>query len=126
MLPTYTSDAGKTGENFACEHLKKQGYTILARNWRKKYGEIDIVAKAPGGTLVFVEVKYLRVVGDGGLMPEDQLTFDKSKKLKKTCQAFANSHPELVLRKGWRIDLLAILPFDNKAYLFKHFSILLR
>ncbi len=44
------------GENAAAEFLKKKGYVILERNFRKGYGEIDIIA-VKKGTLVFVEVK---------------------------------------------------------------------
>lgn len=48
---------GDLEENLACEYMKKNGYTILERNFRCKIGEIDIVA-LDGKYLVFVEVKY--------------------------------------------------------------------
>ena len=47
---------GKKGENFACDFLRDIGYKIIHRNWRCRWGEIDIIAK-DGETLVFVEVK---------------------------------------------------------------------
>ena len=48
--------AGMAGEEIACAYLTEQGYTILERNWRRKGGEIDIIAeKSP--YLVFAEVK---------------------------------------------------------------------
>jgi putative endonuclease len=47
---------GISGENLACDALSRQGYAILARRYRTRVGEIDIVAR-DGGTLVFVEVK---------------------------------------------------------------------
>ena len=47
---------GKQGEDLACRHLERLGYKILARNYRGRCGEIDIVAEERG-TLVFVEVK---------------------------------------------------------------------
>jgi putative endonuclease len=47
---------GKTGEDLACEELERRGYAILARRYRTRFGEIDIVARA-NGTIVFVEVK---------------------------------------------------------------------
>jgi putative endonuclease len=47
---------GKTGEDLACRELERRGYAILARRWRQRAGEIDIVAR-DGRTLVFVEVK---------------------------------------------------------------------
>jgi putative endonuclease len=47
---------GKMGENLACAELQRRGYAILARRYRTRYGEIDIVAR-DGSTVVFVEVK---------------------------------------------------------------------
>lgn len=47
---------GKEGEDLACRHLEAQGFRILARNWRCRAGELDIVAR-DGPVTVFVEVK---------------------------------------------------------------------
>ena len=47
---------GKTGEDLAVAELERRGYAILARRYRTKHGEIDIVAR-DGETMVFVEVK---------------------------------------------------------------------
>lgn len=47
---------GKKGEDAACAYLERKGYVICRRNYRCRYGEIDIIA-AKGGELSFVEVK---------------------------------------------------------------------
>jgi len=47
---------GKRGEDLACAELERRGYAILARRFRVRSGELDIVAR-DGPTLVFVEVK---------------------------------------------------------------------
>jgi putative endonuclease len=47
---------GKSGEDRACCELERRGYAILARRYRTRFGEIDIVAR-DGPTIVFVEVK---------------------------------------------------------------------
>ena len=47
---------GKTGEELACEELRRRGYAVLDRRYRTRSGELDIVAR-DGPTLVFVEVK---------------------------------------------------------------------
>ena len=47
---------GKTGEDLACRELERRGYAILARRYRLRMGEIDIVCR-DGRTVVFVEVK---------------------------------------------------------------------
>lgn len=56
-MPTQQqSEFGKQGEEVACRELRRRGYAILARGYRTRHGEIDIVAR-DGGVLVFVEVK---------------------------------------------------------------------
>src|SRR5437762_518179 len=47
---------GKIGEDLACRELERRGYAILARRYRRRGGELDIVAR-DGDTMVFVEVK---------------------------------------------------------------------
>jgi len=47
---------GKTGEDLACEELQRRGYAIVARRYRRRGGELDIIAR-DGATLVFIEVK---------------------------------------------------------------------
>jgi putative endonuclease len=47
---------GKSGEDLACRELERRGYAIVARRFRVRSGELDIVAR-DGGVLVFVEVK---------------------------------------------------------------------
>ena len=47
---------GKTGEDLACGELERHGYVIVARRYRRRGGELDIIAR-DGQTLVFVEVK---------------------------------------------------------------------
>lgn len=58
-LLQYNQDAGKLGEELAAEELRRRGYAILARRYRTRFGEIDIVAQDEG-TVVFVEVKARR------------------------------------------------------------------
>lgn len=47
---------GKAAEDLACEELERRGYAVLARRYRRRGGEVDIIA-LDGGTVVFVEVK---------------------------------------------------------------------
>ena len=69
---------GQWGEKVAAHHLEAKGYEIVARNWRCREGEIDLVARA-GAEYVFVEVKTRRGRSQG--LPEEALTPRKSKKL---------------------------------------------
>ena len=52
----YRTKTGRRGEDFVAQALQQKGWTICARNWRKREGEIDIIA-LDGEVLVFVEVK---------------------------------------------------------------------
>ncbi len=54
--PTRKQKIGKMGEDVACEYLRRHGFEVVERNYWKKWGEIDIVAKKDH-TLHFVEVK---------------------------------------------------------------------
>ncbi|MDA1092554.1 MAG: YraN family protein [Acidobacteria bacterium] len=56
---------GKQGEDLACRELRRRGYAILARRYRTRFGEIDVIARDQG-SLVFVEVKTRRRGGFGG------------------------------------------------------------
>lgn len=51
-----TKKSGQLGEETAAAHLDAKGYVILARNYRSRYGEIDIIAQQQG-IVVFIEVK---------------------------------------------------------------------
>lgn len=52
----YRQKLGQAGEDYAVDYLRKNGYSIVATNFRTKCGEIDIIARE-NGYLVFVEVK---------------------------------------------------------------------
>ena len=54
--PIDRQSLGKTGEDLACRELERRGYVILARRYRTRFGEIDIVSD-DRGVIVFVEVK---------------------------------------------------------------------
>lgn len=55
---------GARGEALAAQYLQRAGYRILVRNYRCRYGEIDLVAEE-GGNLVFIEVKTRSGAGFG-------------------------------------------------------------
>lgn len=59
------ANAGRRAEDLAARYLERQGLTIVARNYRTRQGEIDIVARDEG-TLVFVEVRMRSRTGFGG------------------------------------------------------------
>ncbi len=112
-----TSKTGKTGEDLACGYLVDHGYRILKRNHREGHDEIDIIGRSGDGTLVFFEVKTLK--GGGGendLSPEDNMSSAKLNKIERGCRSFAGKNRKLIdERRGWRIDLLAVVLGENNA-----------
>ena len=77
--------SGKTGENAATKFLKKSGYKILERNFRKTYGEIDIIAKC-GENIAFVEVKTRK--SDAYGTPAEFVTREKQQKIIKCAYTY--------------------------------------
>lgn len=99
---------GFLGESKAASYLASQGYKILERNFKKRYGELDIVA-IDGKTLVFVEVKT-RKSGKFG-SPEEAITPWKLQSLVKSAQYYKLLHPNLP--DAMRIDMVSIHLLPN-------------
>lgn len=94
---------GTWGEDRAAEYLRAQGYEIVDRNFRCRYGEVDIVAKT-GRYLVFAEVK-LRKSADYGFARE-AVTYSKQQKLRTTALCWLQAHPPTRLQP--RFDVLEV------------------
>ena len=77
---------GNMGEEAAVQALKKRGYKIIARNYRTKMGEIDIIAK-DGEYTVFVEVRLRKSNAFG--TPADTIDKRKQQKIIKAAQMYA-------------------------------------
>lgn len=101
----------RLGEKLASEYLQKQGYKIIEKNFRKGYGEIDVIA-IDKDTLVFVEVKTKTSNSFG--TPFEAITPFKIKALERTAMFYKKLHPELP--DALRIDAVSvILSKDNSA-----------
>ena len=94
---------GAWGEHVAATRLEADGYRIVARNWRCTQGEIDLIAQASDGLMVFVEVKTRRGRSMG--LPEEALTPHKSRKLIQLAEIYLGEHD---LDVEWRLDLMAV------------------
>ncbi len=95
---------GDSGERVAALHLTQSGYTILARNFRTRTGEMDLIARDTDG-LAFIEVRTRR--GNVRGTPEESLTPRKCARLIAVAQEFLQTHAEYA-DAAWRIDLVAI------------------
>lgn len=103
---------GAIGENIAAKYLENKGFYVIDRNYRKKWGELDIIAHK-NGTIHFVEVKTVSKKSYGGKFeqeinnyrPEDNMHPWKLSRLKRAIQTY-------MLEKGvdgdWQFDLACI------------------
>lgn len=94
---------GRRGEELASEFLKKKGYKIIDRNFRRGYGEIDIIA-VKDKTLVFVEVKTAN--STFLISPLEHINYFKLKTLIRSAEFYKSMHPELP--SAMRIDAVAV------------------
>ena len=102
------NELGKEGEEMAAKWLTEKGYTILHRNWRHSYHEIDIVAMK-GKFLHFVEVKARNFSSFG--YPEDSVTKKKFKNLQKAADEYLFLNPG---HKWIQYDILSITLYRDK------------
>ncbi len=116
---TLRSELGRLGEEAAARYLSQKGYRVVERNFRRPWGELDVVARAPDGTLVLVEVKTMR---PGALRPEDQMSRAKLEKFRRVASLYAGAHRELVDdRRGWRLDLVALVR-EGSRFRVRHYE----
>ena len=95
---------GDYGEDLAAEYLKKIGYTVLKRNYKNEYGEIDVIALGEE-YLVFVEVK-MRTTDAFGL-PSEAVTNTKMRKICQVAGAYIAS--KQLFDMPVRFDVIEIL-----------------
>lgn len=95
---------GKFGEDAATAYLERRGYVVVARGWRCRTGELDIVARR-GEQLVFVEVRARRGLAT---TPEETITSRKRVRLAQLAYAYLDAHG-LPLEGSWRIDVVAVV-----------------
>ncbi len=94
----------RQGEEQATQYLQAQGYAILARNWRKREGELDIVA-LEGDALAFIEVKTRRTLAYGA--GEESIDPRKQAQLARLAQRFLDENPHIAFREC-RFDVVII------------------
>jgi putative endonuclease len=95
---------GARGEALAVDFLTVRGYAVLARNYRCKGGEVDIVARE-GKTLVFVEVKTRRTMEYG--LPQLAVTPFKQRQISKAALTWLAAHHQESAPA--RFDVIAVL-----------------
>lgn len=96
-------ELGFSGENLAVAELERRGYAILARRYRTRRGEIDIIAQ-DGATIVFVEVKA-RTTAERGSAAEAVTPAKQRQLVAMAADYLARNH---VTDRPCRFDVVAI------------------
>ena len=103
---------GRHGEEIACRYLRSKGYVILEKNFRSRYGELDIIARQ-GGVITFVEVKTRRNRRFGE--PFEAVTLRKQERVRRMASAWLmtqrdeSAHAERI----YRFDVISIVLADD-------------
>jgi len=95
---------GRQGEDIAADWLASHSYTIVARNYRKRFGEVDIIARQDG-CLVFIEVKTRSSDRYGS--PLDAVTVKKQQQLSQIAKDYLTRNRALDV--PCRFDVVSVL-----------------
>jgi len=97
---------GQRAEALVADHLRREGHTILARNWRNPLGELDIVAER-GGEIVFVEVRARSGLSDAArALALESVSARKQARLLNLAEAYLEAHDLRAV--PWRVDVAAV------------------
>lgn len=110
---TEAQKRGKLGEKVSRYYLRKQGYTILRKNYHSMYGEIDIIAEKEG-IVAFVEVKT-RSEQDV-VKPREAVTKNKQRKIIQTALQFIQE----VEDKQPRFDVVEVWITKDEKFTIRH------
>lgn len=109
-----TIKIGTKGEKAACLFLEKSGYRIIKRNYRKRYGEIDIIAQK-GDILAFVEVKTRKSIEYG--LACEAVTKEKKQKILKTAQTYICENN---INLNYSFDIIEVYHSAGKIQKIEH------
>jgi len=100
---------GHAGEEAAARYLESQGYTVLARNFRTRLGEIDLIARE-GPTLCFIEVKTRSSQAFGA--PAEAVNTPKQQKMAHVASQYLAQQPQ---ERPCRFDVVEVYLSGQQA-----------
>lgn len=113
QMPQKSSTTGAIAEDLAAKDLIRRGYTVIARNWRTRWCEIDIVASKDDG-IYFVEVKYRRAINQGGGVAA--ITAAKLKQMKFAAEFYLAKNK--IANKEVRLAVMTLTGVPPKVELY--------
>lgn len=105
MSPDLRHTLGHAGEELAAQHLERLGYSVLARNYRTRWGELDLVV-FNGAALVFCEVKTRRA-GPGE--PWDGIDDRKREQVRRMAAAWLGDVSDRPGAADLRFDAIGVV-----------------
>lgn len=111
----YNKKIGSFGEMLVITYLENMNYEILDKNYKTKFGEIDIIAKDKK-EYVFIEVKT-RTSSKYG-MPSEAVNFNKEKHIKKSSQVYV--YLNNLENKYIRYDVIEVYFINKNKYYINH------
>jgi putative endonuclease len=110
----HRSELGRLGEQLAAEHLVRRGFEIIERNYRTRWGELDIVA-FDGRTLAFCEVKTRRLSAPG-TSPLEAVRTVKRVRVRKMAGSWLSERTDRPYADTLRFDAIGVT-FDRSGRL---------
>jgi putative endonuclease len=107
---------GRWGEELACRHLTAAGLRVLARNWRCREGELDVVARDADGSVVFVEVKTRSTSAFG--LPCEAVSRAKAARIRRLACRWLAENP--AGGAPLRFDVVSVVRAPGAAPLVQH------
>lgn len=105
-MPSEKRKFGDICEMLASKHLVKSGFKVFEKNYRKKWGEIDLIVGSEN-TIHFIEVKGSIFNAKYEHKPEDNVHMWKRKRLWRAIQTWLGEHPEYE-DFDWQVDIMAV------------------
>lgn len=104
--PMDSQELGFLAENIAARYLEGNGYEIIDKNYRKPWGEIDIIARK-NEVVIFVEVKANSQEFVGDFNPEIRVDWKKVAKIKRTAMLYLE-YELCNMDCEWQIDVISV------------------
>jgi putative endonuclease len=116
------NDIGRLGEDLVGKWLKEKGYQIITQNYRKRFGEIDLVTRETSGRVHFIEVKSVSyetrtaleyAVSHETWRPEEKVHKEKQKRFRNIIQSWLIENPYV---SDFQIDIVTVRMVPREKY----------